>query len=155
MALPSDLESLVKRLAVLLLASAAFAQEPIKFRRAYIGEPLSDFADNSSGKEGKLQSDYKKHGKLCEGKRGSVGRVKLHAGFLGSAKGDGQVFLFEDRKLISIKVLVPNEDWERVKHDVSRKLGAPLSEVPQVYKNGFGASWDYDQGFWQKEGLVD
>lgn len=73
----------MKTIAFLLLANTlAFSQseptkEPLKFRGAFIGEPLSDFADCPGGKAKSLKDGYKTHGKLCEG-RGSVGRVKVH-----------------------------------------------------------------------------
>ena len=50
--------------------------------------------------------------------------------------------------------MVPNEDWEKVRYDLSEKLGPPLEEVPQVFQNGFGARWEYERGFWNKGDVV-
>jgi hypothetical protein len=36
----------------------------------------------------------------------------------------------------------------------SLRKWVPTSEVPQVYQNGFGARWEYDQGFWVKDNIV-
>jgi len=33
-------------------------------------------------------------------------------------------------------------------------MGEPVSEVPTVYQNGFGARWEFDRGFWVKDGIV-
>lgn len=147
----------MKTIACLLLASTlTFSQseppkEPLRFRGAYIGEPLADFADCSSGKAKSLKDGYKTHGKLCDGNSGSVGRLKLHTRMLsgnGSSE-EGEVFFFEGGKLIRIKIYIPDEgEWEKVKYDLTQKLGPPSAEAPQVYQNGFGAHWEYDQGFW-------
>ena len=56
---------------------------------------------------------YKSHGKLCEGKRGAVYRIKVHS-FLNS-KDEGEMFWFEDRQLVTIKIRIPNEDWDKVR----------------------------------------
>src|SRR5207245_6447790 len=48
--LPPDWSSPMKRLAVMLIMlGCAFAQEPVKFRGAWIGQLLSDYVDCSSG----------------------------------------------------------------------------------------------------------
>ena len=140
------------RIAILVfVASLAFAQEPVTFRGTYIGEPLSDFVDCSSGKAKSLREGYKPHGKLCEGK-GTVARIKMHG--LMNPKGDGEIIFIEEQKVATIKILVPNEDWDKVKYDLTQKLGEPLSEIPTVYQNGFGARWEFDRGFWVKGDTV-
>jgi hypothetical protein len=137
---------------LVVLASVAFAEEPIKFRGAYVGEPLSDFVDCSSGKGKLLKEGYKSHGKLCEGKKGVIWRTKIR-GFL-NTKEDGDAFMFEGSKLFRIMIFIPNEDWEKVRYDITDKMGAPASEVPQTFQNGFGARWEYNQGFWSKGDTV-
>jgi hypothetical protein len=130
---------------------------PIKFRGAYIGQPLSDYVDCSSGKAKSLKDGYKPHGKLCEREFGVVSRLKMHSRVLsgnGSAE-EGESFLFQDGKITRITIFVPDEsEWEKVKYDLTQKLGPPSSEVPQIYQNGFGARWEYDQGFWVHENTV-
>jgi len=142
-------------LALLVIAAgcAAFAQqfEPIKLRGAYIGQPISDYADCASGKGKSLREGYKLHGKPCTG-LGSVFRTKMKHFMSSTMEGDG--FAFENGKLFSITIYIPNEDWDKVRYDLTEKLGPPAKEVPQLYQNGFGARWEYEQGFWQKENLV-
>ena len=144
----------MKRLVVMLLVvvGCAFAQEPVKFRGAWIGQPLSDYVDCSSGKAKKLLHDYRTHGNICAGKRGIVFHTKTK-GFM-DPKTEGESYIFEDAKLVRITLLIPNEDWEKVKYDLSQKLGPPTSEVPEVYQNGFGARWEFSQGFWVKGDTV-
>jgi hypothetical protein len=89
---------------------------------------------------------------LCEGKSGSISKLKNRA-FLGVAL-DGEVFGFNESRVVTIVILVPNNDWEKVRDDVTEKLGPPSKEMPQVYQNGFGAHWEYGQGFWQTANLV-
>ncbi len=125
--------------------------EPIRFRGGYVGEPLSDYVD-CSGKPKPLKDGYKLHGKICEGKRGLVYHESLK-GIL-NPKDQGERFWFEKRELFKIEIMIPNEDWAKVRYDITEKMGEPLSEVPQVYQNGFGARWEYDHGFWVKHDVV-
>ena len=151
----------MNKFALLLLTAASFCQvaptdEPIKFRGAYIGQPLGDYVD-CSGKAKSLKDGYKVHGKLCEGKLGTIGRVKLHTRVLSGndPAEEGEIFFFEGNKLTRIKIFVPDErEWEKVKYDLTQKLGPPSSDVPNVYQNGFGAKWEYDQGFWVHGDIV-
>jgi hypothetical protein len=149
---PGNGESSMKNLAMLLcLATVTLAADQITFRGAYIGQPLSDYIDCSTGKAKPIKESYKPHGKLCEGKPGTVSRIKYHARILSGNGGadEGEMFLFEDRKIARIKIFVPDEsEWEKVKYDLTQKLGSPSSDVPQIFQNGFGARWEYDQGFW-------
>ena len=138
--------------AVVVLSSVASAQEPIKFRGAYIGEPLGDFLDCSRSKPIVLKDGYKVHGKLCEGKKGSI--YRMHARGVLIIKDEGEVFMFENRSLFRILISVPNEDWEKIRYDLTEKLGEPKSEVPTVYQNAYGARWEYNQGFWEKGNTV-
>jgi hypothetical protein len=143
----------MKKMVLMLLVTVAFAQEPIKFRGAFIGEPLSDFVDCASGKGKLLREGYKTHGKLCEGKKGIVFHTKTK-GFM-DPKTEGESLLFEDRNLIEIRILVPNEnDRQKVRYDLIEKLGPPASELPKVYQNGFGARWEFERGFWSSGNLV-
>jgi hypothetical protein len=89
---------------------------------------------------------------LCEGKRGLI----LHTQTKGlmDPKTSGESFVVEDRKVIRIVLFVPNEDWDKVRYDLTQKLGSPSSELPEVYQNGFGARWEFSQGFWSKGDLV-
>jgi hypothetical protein len=146
----------MRLLASILLVSAAFAQtdsspQPIKFRGAYVGEPLSEVVD-CSGKPKALVDGYKVGGKVCEGGKGVVRRIKNRAKL--GVREDGEILFFEGRKLTVIKIEVPNEDWDKVKYDLTQKLGEPVSQVPTVYQNGFGARWEYSQGFWVKDDVV-
>jgi len=61
---------------LLVVVGCAFAQEPVKFRGAWIGQPLSDYVDCSSGKAKKLLPQYRTHGNICAGKRGLVFHTK-------------------------------------------------------------------------------
>jgi hypothetical protein len=137
---------------VILLAAMVFAEEPIRFRGAYVGEPLSDFVDCDGAKGKSRKPDYKLHGKVCEGNPGRVFHTKTKG--LMNPKTEGEVLWFEDHKLVKITIMVPNEDWDKVRYDLSEKLGPPLEEVPQVFQNGFGARWEYDRGFWSKGDIV-
>src|SRR5205823_13623728 len=93
--------------------------DPIRFRGAYIGEPLSDFVgcDDTKGKS--LKTDYKVHGKVCEDKPGAVYRWKTKV-FLDS-KEEGEAFLFENAKLFRITIHVANDDWDKVRYDLIQK----------------------------------
>lgn len=138
---------------LLLLVPLTFAEEPIKFRGAYIGQPLSELVDCSSGKPKVLVDGFKTHGKLCEGK-GTISHIKGHARLMQAATEEGEMFFFEGQKLATIKIMIPNEDWDKVKYDLTQKLGEPLSDAPTVYQNGFGARWEYGKGFWVKGDTV-
>jgi hypothetical protein len=145
----------VTLLAFLVIAacSAAFAQQPesIKFRGAYIGQPISDYVNCSSRKAKSLREDYKVHGKPCTS-LGSVFRTKTKHFMSSTMEGEG--FAFENGKLFRIMIYIPNEDWDKVRFDLTEKLGEPLKEVPQIFQNGFGARYEYEQGFWQKGDIV-
>ncbi len=141
------MKKMVLLVLILLLTGFVFGQEPIRFRGAYIGESLSDFVDCSSGKAKALKDGYKSHGKLCEKGMGSISRLKNRA-ILG-VKEEGEVFGFNESKLIAIQIFVANEDWDQVRDDLTGKLGMPVKDIPQVYQNLFGARWEYGQGFWQ------
>jgi hypothetical protein len=141
--------------ALCLLCGFCFAQdEPIKFRGAYLGEPLSAFVDCSSGKPKALNDDFKPHGKLCEGRSGVITHVQVHSSFLKAPTTEGEQFFFDDKKIVKVKIYIPDTDWDKVRSDLSAKLGEPTSEPPQVFQNGFGARWEYDQGFWHKGDIV-
>lgn len=144
----------MKRLAAFLLLTAfALAAEPLKFRGAYIGEPLSDFVDCSSHKARALKDGAHIHGKVCEGKRGAVYSTKTSG--LMNPRTEGESFGFEDQKLIEIVIYVGHEsDWEKVRYDLTQKLGEPRSEVPDVYQNLLGARWEANQGLWVKDDIV-
>jgi hypothetical protein len=94
---------------------------------------------------------YKLHEKVCEGKTGTVSRLKSR---FGSPTVEGEIFAFADGKLARITINIGNNDWEKVKYDLTEKLGPPVSEVPDVYQNAFGARREFNQGFWQKDDLV-
>jgi hypothetical protein len=139
--------------AVLCLTGLAFAVEPIKFRGAYIGEPLSDFVDCFSHKPRALKDGAHVHGKVCEGKRGAVYSTKTSG--LMSPKFEGESFNFEDQKLIEIVMYVAHEsEWEKVRYDLTQKMGEPRSEVPEIYQNLLGARWEANQGLWVKDDIV-
>jgi hypothetical protein len=141
-------------IAVTLLCGFCFAQdEPIKFRGAYLGEPVTDFVDCSSSKGKLIKDGYKLHGHACES-NGIVSRIKVHGSFAKAASRDGEELYFENQKLVRMKIYVPDDDWDKVRYDLSQKLGEPVSEPPQVYQNGFGARWEYGQGFWMKGDTV-
>jgi hypothetical protein len=143
----------MKKLVLLLLVYSAFAQEPIKFRGAYIGQPLSDYVDCAAKKPVVIKEGYKTNAKkLCESLRGLVSHITVK-GFL-NPRDQGEFLWFEAQKLFKIQIRIPNEDWEKVRYDLTEKLGEPVSEVPQVFQNGFGARWEYDQGFWVKDNVV-
>lgn len=143
---------------VALLSVAALSQDrpakdqPIKFRGAYIGEPLSDFVDCSARKPASLKEGFKVHGKPCDGRKGMIWHVKVR-GFM-NAKDEGEIFYIENQKLAEIKILISNDDWEKVRYDLTAKLGEPLSEAPDIYQNAFGARWEFDRGFWVKGDIV-
>lgn len=137
--------------ALLILSSVSFAQEPIKFRGAYIGESLGDFLDCSQSKPALLKDGYKVHGKLCEGKKGSIYRMR---GGMLSNREEGEIFMFENRALFRILISIPNDDWDKVRYDLTEKMGEPKSEIPTVYQNAFGAHWEYGKGFWEKNDTV-
>ena len=138
---------------LLLIVPLTFAEEPIKFRGAYIGQPMSDWVDCSSGKPKVLADGFKAHGKLCEGK-GTIFHMKAHSHFMKGVTEEGEAFGFVDKKLAVINIMIPNDDWEKVKYDLTQKLGEPQSEAPTVYQNGFGAKWEYGRGFWVKGDIV-
>lgn len=133
------------------LSTLLYAQEPVKFRGAYIGQPLSDYADCSSGKP-KVPKGYRTHGKLCDGSHGYVFHTKV-VGHL-DPKDSGESFEFDQSKIVRIKIMVPNEDWEKVRYDLSQKMGEPRSEVPESYQNLYGAKWEFNQGLWVKGDTV-
>jgi hypothetical protein len=138
---------------ILLFSRFASSQsEPIKFRGAYIGEALADFVDCSRHQQKSLKEGYKVSGKVCEGKPGAVGRVKFSS-FL-TMREEGENFLFRDKILYRIVIWVSNDDWEKVKYDLTQKLGEPVTQMPDVYQNGFGARWEFSQGMWIKDDLV-
>ncbi len=137
---------------VLLLSSFAIAQDqPIKFRGAYIGQPVSDYGQCNGGKLRLNAEGFKTRGKICDGRKGSIYQIKSH--FI-SSKEEGKILLFENQKVIEIKILIGNDDWDKVRYDLTQKLGDPLSEAPTVYQNGFGARWEFDKGFWVRGDLV-
>jgi hypothetical protein len=139
--------------AIIALAPSASSQDAaIKFRGAYLGQPLSDYVDCSSGKAKSIQKGYRTHGHLCDGKRGVIFHTMSRG--LMNPKEDGEDLYFENRSLTTIKIEVPNNDWERIRLDLSAKLGEPTSEAPQEYQNLFGAHWQFDQGFWRKGNLI-
>lgn len=149
---------------LLLSASACIAQTaepPITFRGAYIGQPLSDYLDCSARKPKSLKEGYKSHGKLCEGRIGVVERLKMHTRILGAlvsnedSSEEGESFTFEESRITRIKIYLPDESaWEKLKYDLTQKLGPPTQEIPQVYQNAFGARWEYDQGVWIHGNIV-
>lgn len=139
-------------LLMLVMSGCVFAEEPLKFRGAWIGQSLSDYVDCSSGKAKKLNPEYRTHGNLCAGGQGFLFHTKTK-GHL-DPKTEGETYIFEDAKVVRITLLIPNEDWEKVKYDLTQKLGAPSSEVPEVYQNGFGARWELSQGFWVNGDIV-
>jgi hypothetical protein len=149
----------MKHLLILALVFAtiplAAQKAPIRFRGAYIGQPLSDYADCTSGKAKKLSGEYRLHGDMCAGKRGAIYNAKVKSSLLSGPKLQGESFDVEDRKIVHIRIYVPNEtEWEKTKYDLTEKLGPPVSEVPQVYQNAFGATWAYSRGFWVKDDIV-
>lgn len=139
---------------LIVLASCAAAQSPkespITFRKAYIGQPLSELVDCSS-KPKALFEGYKPHGKVCAGSRGAVSRIKAH-GFGGE---EGEIFWVEERRVFKIVLIYQSDsEWDKVKYDLTQKMGEPLSTVPEVYQNGFGAKWEYGKGFWQSGDII-
>lgn len=139
---------------LLLFVPVAFAEDSIKFRGAYIGQPVSDWVDCSSRKAKSVVDGFKVHGKICEGGKGAISHLKGHQHFMAGPTEEGEIFFVENRKITTIKIMIPNNDWDKVKYDLTQKLGEPLSEAPTVYQNGFGARWEYGKGFWVKGNVV-
>jgi hypothetical protein len=137
---------------LLALAPLTLAQEaPVTFRGAHIGQSVTDFV-NCSGKPKAITEGYKTRGKSCDAPRFFLYHGKSK-GFL-EPKYEGESFQFENGKLAKILILIPNDDWAKVRYDLTQKLGEPVSEVPRTFQNGFGARWEYNQGFWRKGDLV-
>lgn len=138
---------------LLCLATVALAADPITFRGAYIGQPVSDYVDCSSGKAKALKEGYRTRGKLCAGGHGIVFHTKMAGLF--DPKDSGEWLESDNGKIIRIKIFIPKEDdWEKVRYDLTQKLGDPVSEVPDVYQNGLGARWEFNKGFWMKGDVV-
>lgn len=138
-------------IAAFCLAGAMLAADNITFRGAYIGQPISDYVDCSSGKAKALKEGYKTHGKICDGS-GYIFHTQIKG--LLYPKASGEALQAENGKIARIRIYVPNDDWEKVRYDLSQKLGEPVSEVPDVYQNGFGARWEFNKGFWVKGDVV-
>jgi hypothetical protein len=136
-----------------LCAVCAFAQDgPITFRGAYLGQPVSAYVDCSSGKARTIQPGYKTHGKLCRGERGWVYHTKSVG--VWHPRAEGEILEFQGKVLSKIRIELANNDWEKLRYDLSQKLGEPSSEPPEVYGNLFGARWEFNQGFWRKGDIV-
>jgi hypothetical protein len=137
------------------LCVVGYAQqtELLKFRGAYVGQPISDYVDCSSRHAKTLQEGWKTHGDICRGKRGWIFHTKGKLVGL-VPKLEGESFVIENEKIATIKLYVPNEDWEKVRYDLIQKMGQPASEVPEVYQNGFGARWEFSRGFWSTGNVV-
>jgi hypothetical protein len=141
----------VKYFAILLLCvPICLAQNEPAFRGGFIGQPLSDYADCSSRKPKSIREGYKAYGK-CDGK---VAITRTHARSFMDPDPVGETFRFENQKLVEILIYIKNEDWEKTKYDLTQKLGQPRSEIPQIYQNGFGARWEFPQGFWSDGRIV-
>ena len=136
---------------VLVLVVTSVAADQVTFRGVYIGEPISNIVACSSGKA-KAQKGYRVRGNICDGQHGYIFHTQVK-GIL-NPKESGEWFESEGGKVIRIRIFVPNEDWDKIRYDLTQKLGSPSSEVPAVYQNGFGARWEFNQGFWIKEDLV-
>jgi hypothetical protein len=137
---------------VVAICAPAFAQEShTTFRGAYIGEPVTDYV-NCDGKPKAINEGYKTRGKSCDAPRFVVYHMKVEGHW--QPKEAGESFQFNKGKLSKILILIPNNDWDKVRFDLTQKLGEPSSEVPQIFQNGFGARWEYNQGFWRKGDLV-
>lgn len=136
---------------MMCLATAALAADQLTFRGAYIGEPVSDFVDCSSGKAKTLKEGYRTHGKVCDG-RGYIFHTKVKG--LLDPKTSGEAMVTESGKITRIRIFVPNEDWEKVRYDLTQKMGDPVSEVPDVYQNALGGRWEFNQGFWANGNIV-
>jgi hypothetical protein len=141
--------SLVFLLAVALQGES---QAPIKFRGAYIGQSVADYVDCSGSKPRKLKESYRLNGKLCQGGQGRVFSTKSKG--LMHPTTYGEILLFENRAVVEIKILIADDEWEKVKYDLTQKMGEPSIEQPQVFQNGFGARWEFGQAVWQKDNLV-
>jgi hypothetical protein len=137
---------------LLAVALQGESQSPIKFRGAYIGQSLADYVDCSGDKPRKLKDSYRLHGSLCSGGKGTVFATKTKG--LMNPKTNGEMFFFENLKLVEIKIYIADDEWEKVKYDLTEKLGPPSTEQPQVFQNGFGARWEFEQAVWQKDNLV-
>lgn len=141
--------------ATVLLASRPFSaqqSEPIRFRGAYVGQPISDYVDCSSRHPKALHEGWRTHGDICSGKRGYILHTKAKG--IMSPKLEGESFVIENSKIATIKLFVPNDDWDKVRYDLTQKMGPPVSEVPDIYQNGFGARWEYSKGFWSNGDIV-
>jgi hypothetical protein len=140
----------MKSLALLLLCCVGcFSQDskPVTFRGGYIGQPLSDYADCSSGKPKSIKEGYKVYGN-CKLKRAAVAHTRAR-NFMDPSPV-GEEFSFENDKLVEIHIYIKDEDWAKTKYDLTAKLGSPISENPQVFSNNFGGRWEYGQGSWIK-----
>jgi hypothetical protein len=124
-------------LAFAICCPYSVAQETrITFRGAYIGQPVTDFV-KCDGKPKAINEGYRTHGKSCDAQHFLIFHTKTK-GHL-DPKTEGESFRFDNGKLTKIIILIPNNDWDKVRFDLTQKLGEPLSEVPQMFQNGFGA----------------
>ena len=140
-------------LVLLLLTAFGLAEEPMKFRGAYVGQPLSDWAECSASGKAKSKLDgYKVHANCIKPGMGIVIHTRAR-GFM-DPEPQGETFPFENQQLVEIHIFVKSDDWEKVKYDLTQKFGQPASETPQVYQNLFGARFEYGQGYWTSGTLV-
>jgi hypothetical protein len=67
---------------------------------------------------------------------------------------EGEMFGFQDSKVAVIQIMIAKDGWDKVREDLTAKLGEPTKEMPQTYQNAFGARYEFSSGFWQATNLV-
>ena len=161
-------------LLTLLLTGVVFARaqqdepqqdrsQPIKFRGAYIGEPLADFVTCPGNKP--IDPAFKVHGNLCEEGKGRIENMKSKSrGFMDAMtkktvqktlSHDGVEITVVDGKIDAIRIQLPEEtDWDNLAADITAKLGKPIDQRGRSFQNKFGAHYDFPLSIWKRDGVI-
>ena len=136
-------------LALVVLASPAFAQQPLQVHGISLGQPASAFIDCSTGKLLKNGRSSKILKNICAGAEVPLTLSVNMVGTFGNRGEDRDSVIFNGGKVSSIALSMHEQTIDNVVADMTAKLGrAPDNTDPQVLQNAYGAKWTFGKAVW-------
>jgi len=142
-------------LALLILASSAFAQQPLQFHGLALGQSVSTFKDCliTPKTPAEITADdfgywrgIEKTKAICAGGPGSFA---VNVKQLEDGRIDEDDVVFKNGRVSSIAMSMHKQTFENVVADMTAKLGRkPDSTEPKVLQNAFGAKWSFNRAIW-------
>jgi hypothetical protein len=135
------------------------SSQPLKIKGVFLGQPVTDFLENSEAKDRFAQFDTTRCSKakrsdrnICETLARAAAGEKVTFSLMpelpGSTTFDHGVVVEHVQLILGTISDGLNGPFDKVLYDLKQRLGVPKDTTPIVMQNGFGATFSYRSASW-------